>query len=181
LRTDTLRMYYRSRHQYAARGKVMLRVCFAIFALAISSIPANAETPSTKEETQYGLSLRRQISRAGRYPPDARKRHEIGMVVVKLVVDPNGRLVDSRIIRSSCFDDLDQEALANVRAQAFPSFPPTIRKSQLEFKQPFVFAQNVMEGLTVQMRADCKPPAQPASAPAPSKPPTPPLLSPPPS
>ena len=153
----------------------MLRICF-VFVFIICRIPAHAQPAP---EIEYGLSVRAQIAKSKKYPPGAKARHEIGQAFIKFTIDSAGRLIDSEITRPSCFNELNQAALAAVRqAQPFSPFPPTIHQSRLTFTQPVVFAFGLQEALVVQVKADCNGSVQPA--PPPSKP-SPPLLSPPPS
>lgn len=151
----------------------MLRVCLVILVFISCRIPVHAEA---NPELEYGLSARAQIERSKKYPPGALARHEIGQVFIKFTIDSTGRLIDSKITRPSCFNELNQAALAAVReAQPFASFPPTIRQSRLTFTQPVVFAFTFQEALAVQVKADCNGPVRPAPPSEPSGP----LLGPP--
>jgi protein TonB len=64
------------------------------------------------------------IERKKRYPAAALARREQGVAQVSFTLDRQGRVTDSRIVRSSGADDLDREALALLaRAQPFPPWP----------------------------------------------------------
>lgn len=67
-------------------------------------------------------------------------RHNLaGTVVIRFVLDPSGKLIESKITRSSCIDELDQEALATVRRAApFPASPPGITRQEF-FTLPFIY------------------------------------------
>ena len=53
------------------------------------------------------------------YPEASRRRGEQGVVRVELLVDPNGRVVDVRLLESSGFSALDAEAVKTVRDWRF--------------------------------------------------------------
>jgi TonB family protein len=144
----------------AAKGRAMLRVCFVILLFISCRIPAHAQaTP----QVEYGLSVSAQIEKYKKYPPGARARHEIGQTFITFTVDSTGRLIGSKITRPSCFNELNEAALAAVRyAQPFSPFPPTVRQSRLTFTQPVVFAFTLQEAMAVQAKADCSSPARPA-------------------
>src|ERR1700722_7887275 len=110
----------------AARGRAMLRICLVMFVLILCRIPAVAQTYSEMEsERKYGLSAQYQIEKFKKYPLGAKTRHEIGQAVIKFTIDSTGRLLDSEITKPSCFNELNQAALAAVRqAQPFSPFPP---------------------------------------------------------
>ena len=54
-------------------------------------------------------------NRRPNYPEASRRRGEQGVVRVELLVDPNGRVVDVRVLESSGFSTLDAEAVKTVR------------------------------------------------------------------
>ena len=63
--------------------------------------------------------------RGKRYPELARSRGEQGVAQVFFSLDRQGRLLESRLVRSSGAASLDEEALAMLRrAQPFPPPPP---------------------------------------------------------
>jgi len=57
--------------------------------------------------------------RTPNYPEASRRRGEQGVVRVELLVDPNGRVVDVRVLESSGFSALDAEAVKTVRDWRF--------------------------------------------------------------
>jgi TonB family protein len=138
----------------------MLRVCFVIFVFISCLIPAHAQA---NPQMEYGLSVSAQIEKYKKYPPGAMARHEIGQAFVTFTIDSTGRLIGSKITRPSCFNELNEAALAAVRyAQPFSPFPPTVRQRRLTFTQPVVFAFTLQEALAVQTKADCNGLARPA-------------------
>jgi len=58
-------------------------------------------------------------NRRPNYPEASRRRGEQGVVRVELRVDPNGRVVDVRVLESSGFSALDAEAVQTVRDWRF--------------------------------------------------------------
>ncbi|MCA3368500.1 MAG: energy transducer TonB [Roseomonas sp.] len=58
-------------------------------------------------------------NRRPNYPEASRRRGEQGVVRVELLVDPNGRVVDVRVLESSGFNTLDAEAVKTVRDWRF--------------------------------------------------------------
>jgi protein TonB len=58
-------------------------------------------------------------NRRPNYPEASRRRGEQGVVRVELLVDPNGRVVDVRVLESSGFSALDAEAVKTVRDWRF--------------------------------------------------------------
>jgi TonB family protein len=81
----------------------------------------------------WKLQVARQLERKKQYPAAARARREQGTVFVFFVVDRQGRLSDSRVLRSSGFATLDSASLNLVRqAQPFP--PPPAELTALQFK-----------------------------------------------
>ena len=58
-------------------------------------------------------------NRRPNYPEASRRRGEQGVVRVELRVDPNGRVVDVRVLESSGFSALDAEAVKTVRDWRF--------------------------------------------------------------
>jgi protein TonB len=94
-------------------------------------------TPVAVREWQNSLST--QIRRFQRYPPRAIARREQGSAAITFRIDSNGRVIESRIIKSSGSSDLDQELLAMVaRAQPLPKPPPDAKPADLEI----TFAMN---------------------------------------
>jgi protein TonB len=69
-----------------------------------------------------------------RYPAAARSRGDEGIPTVEFTIDHEGRLLSSRIDRSSGSAALDNEALAMlVRAQPMPRPPGQLSDAELTF------------------------------------------------
>ncbi len=80
------------------------------------------------------------LERNKRYPPAAQARHEQGEAELAFSLDRQGRVVSSRIARSSGSAALDQETLALVRrAQPFPPPPADMPGAQISLTVPLRF------------------------------------------
>jgi protein TonB len=94
-----------------------------------AAIPAApAPGPIAPKNSPSAVKWRNQISalleRNQHYPVAAQSRREQGIAQVSFSLDRQGRVIDSRIVRSSGAAALDEEALALVRrAQPFPPPP----------------------------------------------------------
>lgn len=53
------------------------------------------------------------------FPPLSRRAREQGTVVLRIVVDVNGRLKEARVHTSSGFERIDQAALSDIRSARF--------------------------------------------------------------
>ena len=89
----------------------------------------------------YHARLRAWLERHKRYPRQARRRREQGVVVLRFVVDRAGRVLDLGVEGTSGHPRLDEAALAMVRrAQPLPEMPPEMRESRAEHVLPVRFA-----------------------------------------
>jgi len=83
-----------------------------------------SKTPSAAEIT-WQRSMLSRVQRFHRYP--ARAHNESGVAQVEFAIDRAGRVLSSRITKSSGHAVLDQDALALIRrASPFPSPPPSV-------------------------------------------------------
>jgi protein TonB len=80
------------------------------------------------------------LERNKRYPAAAQSRHEQGVAQVFFTIDREGRLIDSRIVRSAGAAALDAEALALLnRAQPFPPPPQQLAGERVNVTVPIRF------------------------------------------
>ena len=80
------------------------------------------------------------IERNKRYPPAAQSRRQQGVAQVVFTLDRNGRVLDSRIAKSSGVPALDEEAAAVVRrAQPFPVMPRDLPGESVDLSLPLRF------------------------------------------
>jgi protein TonB len=83
------------------------------------------------------------LERNKRYPEAAQSRRQQGIALVFFSLDRQGRLIDSRIERSSGVSELDEEALALLyRAQPFPPPPPELPGERVNLTVPIRFNLN---------------------------------------
>ena len=55
-------------------------------------------------------------SREPEYPPASRRAREQGSVLVKVLVGPDGRPIDAKVLESSGFSRLDEAAIRGIRS-----------------------------------------------------------------
>jgi protein TonB len=97
-----------------------------------ASIPAAPMQALPKREDSKGLQrwggqISASIKRNLRFPETSRARREQGVAQVSFVLDRQGRVLESRVVRSAGTVALDEEALAVLqRAQPFPPPPPDL-------------------------------------------------------
>jgi periplasmic protein TonB len=85
---------------------------------------------------QIAIALQRHKS----YPAAARERHETGAATVAFTIDRQGRVISSRIVRSSHYAALDAETLATVHhAAPFPPPPDDLVGQSFDFVVPIQF------------------------------------------
>jgi periplasmic protein TonB len=108
---------------------------------AITAAPRQgAPNPYDSELARtWKTQLTAALMRNKRYPVSARSRGEEGVAQVFFSLDRQGRLLESRVVRSSGSASLDEEALALLRrAQPFPP-PPLDWSDELNFSVPIRF------------------------------------------
>jgi protein TonB len=101
---------------------------------------AGAGTGGTAEEARYPGQVERKVSRALRYPKDARGAS--GEVTVSFAVGSSGQLLRVSVQRSSGNAAIDEAGIASVqRAAPFPPFPSGTSRSHWEFSVPLLFSR----------------------------------------
>lgn len=82
-----------------------------------------------------------QLNRFKHYPPEARKAHIEGVVLLHFVMDETGHVTRAEIGKSSGRPALDKEALALIeRAQPLPALPPDFPTRTLDAMVPIEFS-----------------------------------------
>lgn len=96
--------------------------------------------PSAAEVASWHRRIALQVERHKGYPDSARARHQTGTAELAFTLDRNGKVVESRIVRTSGFASLDQETIDTVRrAQPFPPPPSNMPGESFAFTLPIRF------------------------------------------
>jgi periplasmic protein TonB len=109
---------------------------------ALPAAPAQGRiTPKTSNAVPtWKTEIVALLERNKRYPHAAQSRHQQGIAQVFFSLDRQGRVIDSRIVRSSGKSALDDEALALLRrAQPFPPPPPELPGQRVDLTVPIRF------------------------------------------
>ena len=90
---------------------------------------------------KWQMTVNTRLNQYKRYPTQARTRHHEGRVVVAFTLDTDGRVVNSKIVKSSGSALLDQETLDLLaRAQPFPVPPNGAGRQDLFLQVPITYA-----------------------------------------
>jgi protein TonB len=105
-----------------------------------TTAPPKAHASQAEIRTWYG-QIATQIERTKKaYPRAAQARDEKGVVHLAFSLDRTGRVVSSRVERSSGHAALDEEALAALRrAEPFPVPPADLDGASFDFRLPYGF------------------------------------------
>jgi periplasmic protein TonB len=109
---------------------------------AIPAAPLQAlpKRDDSKGLQRWGGQVSASIKRHLRFPEISRGRPEQRVAQVSFVLDRQGRVLESRLVRSAGTAALDQEALAVLqRAQPFPPPPPDTPGERLPLTVPIIF------------------------------------------
>ena len=109
--------------------------------VAASATTAPTAAASRKAQiVSWKRKLALHLQRSKRYPHEAQKRHETGTSRVSFVVDRQGHVISSRIVKGSGSDALDRETLDLLqRAQPLPKPPNDVGGTQFAFTMPILF------------------------------------------
>ncbi len=89
----------------------------------------------------YRQMLAAHLQRFKQYPAAAKAAGEQGVALLSFTVSRSGRVLSSRLARSSGHAALDAETLAMIRrAEPLPAFPPEIKQGSMAFVVPISFA-----------------------------------------
>jgi protein TonB len=89
----------------------------------------------------YLKKVKIRIENAWSYPGQAFERKKEGISTVRFSLDQSGKLLASRIVKSSGYDLLDREAVSAVRAAApYENFPQDINLSRLHIVASFQYS-----------------------------------------
>ncbi len=94
-------------------------------------------------DQSYLAKLLAQLAQHKRYPFSSRKKAEEGVAVLDFELSRTGRVVVSKIQKSSGFHALDKAVLVMLkRAEPFPPVPPDIKGDPIRFTLPISFKLN---------------------------------------
>lgn len=103
--------------------------------------PSRVGVESGGDTQDYLHTLRIWLERHKHYPRAARMRRQEGTVVVRLVIEPDGRVRTQQIERGSGHAILDREVTAMIaRAAPFPPVPPEVGRQGIEIVTPVEFS-----------------------------------------
>ena len=89
---------------------------------------------------RYKDAIKQKIESHRRYPPSARKHKLEGNATVEFIVMSNGNAHSVKLLESSGYNVLDEEALAMVnRAAPFPPIPAVFKLSEFRMEVTIVF------------------------------------------
>ncbi|MDR1084318.1 MAG: energy transducer TonB [Deltaproteobacteria bacterium] len=89
----------------------------------------------------YMSQIQRKLSLYKKYPPEAKSQGMVGQVKVNFTVDRQGQVISSRLVQSSGYSALDNEALALLkRVSPVPAIPPELNRNNLNMTVPVVFS-----------------------------------------
>ncbi|MBZ9707497.1 energy transducer TonB [Mesorhizobium sp. ESP7-2] len=108
---------------------------------AKAAAPRSAPGFSGLSPAKWESRLTAWINRHKRYPRAARSRRAQGNVNVTFTMDPSGRILSARVVRSSGDAELDRAALAVLQGATAPAPPPELG-SRVSRTAPFVFRLN---------------------------------------
>jgi periplasmic protein TonB len=96
--------------------------------------------PTAAQVASWHRSIALQVERHKGYPASARARHETGTAELAFTLDRNGKVLASRVVRTTGFASLDQETIDTVRrAQPFPPPPSNMPGETFDFTVPIRF------------------------------------------
>jgi protein TonB len=96
--------------------------------------------PSAAQVASWHRRIALQVERHKGYPASARARHETGTAELAFTLDRTGKVVASRVVRTSGFAALDQETIDTVRRAApFPPPPENLSGETFDFTVPIRF------------------------------------------
>jgi protein TonB len=103
--------------------------------------PSPGSAASRAQLAQWRDLVAARLQHNKRYPREAEVRRETGVVTLNFSVDRRGKVLSSRIVRSSGHSSLDDEVLAMLRrAEPLPAFGPAMTQSSIQLTVPIQFS-----------------------------------------
>lgn len=107
---------------------------------AVSNYPKPLRMPLDQAEIDYGKLLANLFEKNKRYPRDAQVRGWEGAVKIEISIDGAGNLVEYKVVKSSSYNLLDQEALDIIkRSLPLPKPPKILNGTELFLNIPINF------------------------------------------
>lgn len=92
-------------------------------------------------DASYFLQLMAWLNRYKEYPVELKKKKKQGVVTLQFSINRQGELLDSKVIKSSGFPDLDQAAIRMLeQANPLPRIPSSMRREQLTLAIPIEYS-----------------------------------------
>ncbi len=115
---------------------------------AVASLPpdrppgteAESLAPAKRDYSWLAQELNQRIEQMIRYPAEARLNHAEGTVIVKIVVNDSGEIESLKIVQSSGYALLDEEALALLRRISPLKLREPLGKASVALKQPIRYS-----------------------------------------
>jgi protein TonB len=110
-------------------------------ALTALSRGASANEPVELDlQSPYARAAQVRVAQVGLiYPKFARDAGEQGRVTIGIVIGRKGELLDSRVVRSSGSQALDDAALTAIRRATFAPIPQDLAADRVKILMPFEF------------------------------------------
>jgi len=103
---------------------------------------------------QWRSAVAMQIRLRIHYPPNFSGQG--GEARIAFTLDRSGKVTSATLVRSTGVSRLDQAALAAIEKAQFPSAPPEVDDSRLNFVAPIVFIRSDDEQLKARLRGICR-------------------------
>ena len=92
-------------------------------------------------DSRYFLQLMAWLNRYKEYPVEMKKKKKQGVVTLQFSINRQGELLDSKVIRSSGYPDLDAAAIRMLKqADPLPRIPGSMRRERLTLAIPIEYS-----------------------------------------
>jgi protein TonB len=105
-----------------------------------SAAASGSARKSAESDPTWQKALMAHLGKFRRYPADARSNGTTGTATVTFVMDQSGKVLQSKLLKSSGSPSLDEEAVAVLqRASPLPQFPGPLPSAAIELNLPIQF------------------------------------------